>query len=115
MSRARNPTELALIEYFQTITPRTNQHSTEKIKEIESAINSSGEWTEQWEWRISTWLASKIKPELVSGRSLFRVTVECDLQQFTCLCSNIEKAFMFMSLYEHTIIYQFYSVGPPWA
>jgi len=82
---------------------------------IVQQVEEKGRWSEQEEWRISTWFDSEIVAGEASGRPWFTTTVSCDGQTLSCGCPSIERAYGFMRLYQKLIVDQFYSVGPPWA
>jgi len=108
-------TQAAFRSFFDLIDPTRSVDSAKEISEISEAVALAGEWNKEDEWRISTWMKAVIKPEMVTGKQWFRVTVDCDGQSFSCLCPTIQRAFAFYKLYAHITIYQFYAVGPPWA
>ncbi len=109
-------TQEALRAYFKLIDPRRNEDSAKELRDIGEALERHGEWSKDEEWRISTSMTASIRPEVApDGKTWFRVKVECDGQVLSCRCPSAERAFYFYSLYAHLIIYQFYSVGPPWA
>ncbi len=113
MSRPRTLTEQASLEFFRSMLPLSDE-STAELKQIRDALEDRGQWFEQSEWRISTWFESRIVQDVAEDRSWFKVSVECDHQTFSCRCPSVERAFMFLKFYQHLIVYQFYSVGPPW-
>ena len=115
MSMDKNPTEKAFIEFFSRIDPRTDKASAAQLETVRESIAKNGTWNEQEEWRISTWFETTINLEEVNGKRWFLVSVQRDRQALSCKCPTIERAFMFSKLYQHIIVYQFYSVGPPWA
>ena len=115
MNRPRNPTEQAFLELFDRNDPAKSKGSANELSAIREAISKTGEWHNWEEWRISTSFELAIRTEQVNGEPWFRVSVECDGQVLSCRCPTIERAFMYSLLYRHIIIYQFYSVGPPWA
>jgi len=115
MNRPRNLTEQAFLEFFDQNDPAKSKGSTTELSAIRKAIEEKGEWHEWEEWRISTNFELRIHTVDIGGESWFHVSVECDRQVFSCKCPTLERAFMFSLLYRHIIIYQFYSVGPPWA
>jgi hypothetical protein len=109
-------TQEAFRAYFDLIDPKRNKDSSKEIRQIKYALEQHSEWEKDDEWRISTWMKATIKREIVEGEKQWLwVTVECDDQVLSCRCPSIERAFAFYRLYSHIIIYQFYSVGPPWA
>ena len=102
--------------YFELIDPKNNDSSGVELQEIHAALAERGEWQKDEEWRISTHLFVSIKTDAITLENQhFRVAVECDGQILSCVCPTVERAFAFYKLYSHIIIYQFYSVGPPWA
>ena len=115
MNRPPNLTEQAFLAFFERNDPAREKATATELSTIRKAIDESGEWHDWEEWRISTSFELGIRPEEVNGETWFRVTVECDGQILSCRCPTLERAFMFSLLYRHIIIYQFYSVGPPWA
>ena len=115
MNRLRNSTERAFIEYFESITSARDPQSLVELEKICKSVAETSAWSEHEEWRISTYFDTKIERDEINGKPWFKVSVDCDMQEFSCRCPTIEKAYMYAKLYQHRIIYQFYSVGPPWA
>ncbi|MBV9243970.1 MAG: hypothetical protein JO366_04075 [Methylobacteriaceae bacterium] len=113
--RERNLTERALIDFDRSIDPGTDPYCRQELDTIKTALDSAGIWRETQEWRISTWFCSTIERKARDGADWYHVSVECDGQVLACWCPNPEKAFAFYKLYCHTIVYQFYSIGRPWA
>jgi hypothetical protein len=109
-------TKDAFRSFFELTDPTESSDSAKELQEIRAAFEQQGEWSRTDEWRISTRMTASIKREDAEGREgWLRVTVECDGQVLSCGCPTLERAFAFYRLYAHLIIYQFYSVGPPWA
>ena len=115
MNRSRNATEKVLSDYFESIAPAHDPQSAVELEKIRESVAETGTWSEHEEWRISTYFDNKIEREEINGRLWFKVSVACDMQEFSCQCPTLEKAYMYAKLYQHLIIYQYYSVGPPWA
>lgn len=108
-------TKGAILSLFKLIDPSRSKEAAKELVEIKEALATGGEWSKDEEWRISTWMTATIRPETrENGENWFRVTVECDGQLLSCGCPSIDRAFAFYRLYAHLIVYQFYSVGPPW-
>jgi len=127
-SRERNLTEQAMIAYLASIDPSRETSSTRELDKIATALKAEGVWRDSEEWRISTWFEvsiEKVAPTQAGagreigtqelGKERYKVTVACDGQSMSCTCPRIEKAFAFYKLYCHLMVYQFYSIGPPWA
>jgi hypothetical protein len=109
-------TGAALRSYFDLINPANDSEAATELEEVRQALDQSGQWSKEEEWRISTWMKCTIRPSMrAMGEHDYEVMVECDGQKLSCSCPSIERAFAFYRLYAHLIIYQFYSVGPPWA
>lgn len=108
-------TQATFCSFFELIDPKANVDSAKELEEIADAVARFGEWVKNDEWRISTWMQAAIKSESVEGKQWFSVTVDCDGQTLSCRCPTVQRAFAFYKLYAHIIIYEFYSVGPPWA
>src|ERR1700681_2371257 len=122
-SRERNLTEQAMIAYLASIDPSREASSARELGTITAALKAEGGWRDSEEWRISTWFEvsiEKVAPAQAGdgqelGKESYNVTVACDGQSMSCTCPSIEKAFAFYKLYCHLMVYQFYSIGPPWA
>jgi len=108
-------TKATIRSFFDMIDPNVNKESATEIAEIANAITNCGEWVKEDEWRISTWMKTVIKSEMLEGKQWFFVFVDCDGQILSCRCPTVERAFAFYKLYAHIIVYQFYGMGPPWA
>jgi hypothetical protein len=103
------------IEYVESVRPDQNEHTAAELTVVRSSIDKNGCWEEWEEWRISTSFNSRIEREDIEGKTWFKVSVECDGQQFTCRSPSLEKAYLVSKFYRRVIVDQFYSVGPPWA
>lgn len=109
-------TQEAFRSFFELIDPKHNKDSRKELKEIIDVLARDGKWVKDEEWRISTYMKASIEPDQKqTEQKWWRVTVECDGQILSCPCPSVERAFAFYKLYAHIIIYQYYSVGPPWA
>lgn len=115
MHRSQSPLQVPLFEYVKSIQPDRDQETAREIERVRKAIVESGCWQEFDEWRISTSFDSSIEEIEIDGKTLFRVRVECDGQEFICRCPSVDKAVLLSKFYRRLIIDQFYSVGPPWA
>ena len=115
MADKKNKLQQAFLEYVESIRPDNDKHIAAEIEKVRAAIEANGYWEEYDEWRISTYFTTRIEPQEIQGKKWFKVSVECDLQELTCRCPTIEKAYLFSKYYRHIIVNQFYSVGPPWA
>ena len=109
-----NRTEQAIQEFFRSMPPLSGKGDVARLDRIRDALMQGDTWSKQSEWRISTWFDSRIVRAQANGRTWFKVSVECDGQTVSCRCPTVERAFRFLELYEHLIVYQFYSVGAPW-
>jgi hypothetical protein len=103
------------IEYVESIRPDQNERTATELAIVRAAMDKDGHWEEWEEWRISTSFNSRIEREDITGKTWFKVSVECDGQQFMCRCPSLEKAYLVSKFYRRVIVDQFYSVGPPWA
>jgi hypothetical protein len=108
-------TETVLRAWLESVDPARHAWAADALRRVRDAIERDGCWTEQDEWRISTWFESRIAVVEVEGRSWCAASVECDGQRLSCRCPSVERAFLYVQLYQHLIRSQFYSVGPPWA
>ena len=115
MDNNQNLFEGAFFEYFKSINPSENHDVAKEIEDVNKSISRNGMWSYNEEWRISTYMEVEIKTAEIDSKMWFSVSVECDKQEFSCLCPSVEKAYLFSKLYRHIIVYQFYSIGPPWA
>jgi hypothetical protein len=115
MKRPLGATEGALRAWFESVDPTRHGWAADELQRTREAIERDGAWTEQDEWRISTMFDSRITVVEVEGRAWFAASVECDGQRLSCRCPSVERAFLFVKLYQHLIRSQFYSIGPPWA
>jgi hypothetical protein len=115
MTRPLNLIQQGFAEYVDSIQPDHNEHTAAELVRVRSAIDQHSFWEDQDEWRISTWFHSRIAREDINGKISFKVSVECDGQQFSCLCPSVDKAYLHSKFYRHLIVSQFYSVGPPWS
>lgn len=115
MADGKNKLQHSFIEYVESIRPDNDNHSAIEIEKVRASIEAEGYWQEYEEWRISTFFTSRIEPMEIQEKKWFRVSVECDMQEFMCKCPTIEKAYLFSKYHRHLIVNQFYSVGPPWA
>lgn len=104
-----------IVESVAAWDPLHEPASRKMLAEIQTALASSGRWTEQDEWRISTYFNSIITRPVEGEGHPYEVSVECDGQMLACKCPTLEGAYAFMRLYQAFIVDQFYSVGPPWA
>lgn len=86
-----------------------------ELQLVEESVAETGIWESREEWRVMTWIDIKISQETLNGKPRFMVSVRCDNQAFCCQCPSLLKAFVYSKLYCHLIVYQFYSIGPPWA
>jgi hypothetical protein len=113
----RNPSliQKGFIEYVESVRPDQNERTATELTGVRSAMDKNGHWEEWEEWRISTSFKSRIEREDIEGKTLFKVSVECDGQHFACRCPNLDKAYLISKFYRRVIVDQFYSVGPPWA
>ena len=109
------PLQQGIVEAVAEWDPAHEAASREQLDAIRSAIRDSGRWTEQEEWRISTWFNSSIACSVRDGGEIYQVSVDCDGQTLSCACPTLEGAYAFMRLYQAIIVDQFYSIGPPWA
>jgi hypothetical protein len=114
MNDSRNLTEQALIQFRQSMLPHFVEGGSVELDRIRDALTEGDTWSVQDEWRIFTWFDSRIVRNEIDGKAGFRVSVECDGQTFSCRCPSVERAFLFLKLYQHLIIHQYYSAGPPW-
>ena len=105
----------AIVSCVAAYDPKYEPWSKKTLALIREAVDQKGIWTEQDEWRISTWFETKIAKIVRNGTDRYQVAVECDRQTLSCECPSVEKALAFMWLYKRFVIDQFYSVGPPWA
>ena len=115
MTTPKSPLQQAFLDYVASIQPGKDKSTATELEKVRLAIERDGKWREQEEWRISTYFDTAIEPETVAERRRFRVSVECDGQEFKALCPILEKAFLVSKFYRRIIVEQFYSVGPPWA
>lgn len=82
-------TQATLRSFFELIDPKVSVDSANELIEITEAVTRAGEWIKDDEWRISTWMKTVIKTEIIDGMRWFRVTVECDGQSLSCQCRTI--------------------------
>lgn len=115
MANPKNKLQEAFVEYVESIRPDKDRQTSAEIAKVQAALDKKGFWEEYDEWRISTYFNSRIEPQEIQGKKWFKVSVECDTQEFTCACPSVERAYLFSKYYRHIIVNQFYSVGPPWA
>ena len=104
-----------MIAAVATVDPKYSPYARQKLDEIIANTGSRGYWEGSFEWRAMTTIFCRIDKTGDIFSPKYEITVECDKQQFSCVCPTPEKAFAFMELYQHLIIEQFYSIGPPWA
>lgn len=95
--------------------PEAEKTSKSAFDAVVNAVETSGKWQLDEEWRISTWFRSSIVESTLDGRKWFTASVTCDGQTLSCGCPSIERAYGFVRLYQKLIIDQFYSIGPPWS
>jgi hypothetical protein len=112
---ALSPFQEGIVSAMAGPDPRYEDSARSKLDEIKTAVDRSGRWSVQEEWRISTWFESGITRTQHSGGDWYEVSVTCDGQELKCSCPSIEGAYAYMCLYQKFIVEQFYSVGPPWA
>ena len=115
MPRELNSLQRAFVEYVGSIQPNRDTSVAAELDRVRTAVASEGFWQEHDEWRISTYFDTRIDKEELNSKPWFKVRVECDMQEFSCRCPSLEKAFLLSKFYRHLIVNQFYSVGPPWA
>lgn len=115
MSHSQSALQAAFVEYVQSIQPERDRDTAKEIERVKEAIAKSGRWQDYEEWRISTSFDSSIERIEIGGKTWFRVSVECDAQEFICRCPTEEKAVLLAKFYRRLIVAQFFSVGPPWA
>lgn len=113
--RDRNLTEQAMIDFVQRYDADRHPDAAKEMEKIAATLRSTGKWTEVEEWRVMTQMGATIERTVETGAYKYRVEVSCDGQTMSCRCPNLQKAYRFYALYRHLIIYQFYSIGPPWA
>jgi len=110
-----SPLQEAIVIAVASWEPRGEPASAKTLARVKDDIARDGRWSEQEEWRISTWFDSEIITKDVGGHAWFKTTVTCDGQTLSCESPSVERAYGFMRLYQQLIIDQFYSIGPPWA
>jgi hypothetical protein len=115
MSRSLNPLQQAMVDYVSSIRPDNDGNTARELLNVQKSIDENGTWQEYDEWRISTGFDTRIDRVEIGGKDWFSVRVECDMQEFSCKCPTLEKAYMHSKFYRRLIVDQFYSVGPPWA
>ena len=103
-----------MVSAIAAYDPSYEPSAENDLHRIKSGIATEGR-SETEEWRISTWFDSEIRKTTRNGTDWFEVTVSCDGQALSCGSPMLERAYAFMRLYQQIIVYQFYSVGPPWA
>jgi|SRR6185437_5491112 hypothetical protein len=111
----QNYTQKAMLACFAGVDPKYDIACRNELKAITDAINQAGKWEKVEEWRISTSFKSQIEKTQRSGNDWYLATVSCDGQVLSCGCPTVERAFAFVQWYQHMIVYQFLSVGPPWG
>jgi hypothetical protein len=100
-------------QYFAKVM--AERFSDERLSAIRAAIEANGYWEENEEWRICTYIASRIEPIEQDGQPWYRVSVKNGVD-FECLCPTIKRAVEFLGLFESTSMGMFYSVGwSSWA
>lgn len=115
MRDSQNLLQKAFAELVRSIQPGHDKYTFQEIERARNAIAESGRWQEFDEWRISTCFDSAIERLEHNGKTLFKVRVACDGQEFICICPTLDKAVLLSKFYRRIIMDQFYSVGPPWA
>ncbi|HEX4198485.1 MAG TPA: hypothetical protein VHZ26_13695 [Caulobacteraceae bacterium] len=104
-----------IVEAIAAWDPKHEPASRKELDLIKSAVEETGQWKGQEEWRIMTWFDSSIVRSARDNKIVYEVAVECDGQRLACNCPTVEGAYAFMRLYQAMIVDQFYTIGPPWA
>lgn len=86
--------------------------TTSEIQDVEKQIAAKGFWEQNTEWRISTVMTSKIKPQDKDGEKWFITTVKCE-QEVMIPAKTIERAIIFRKVYEDIQMELWHELG--WA
>jgi hypothetical protein len=112
---ALTPLQEGIVASIAAWDPQHVRASRQALAEIKETVQAEGKWSNQEEWRISTWSECEIVRMQRDGADWYQVCVACDGQKLACGCPTLEQAYAFMRLYQELIVDQFYSIGPPWA
>lgn len=86
--------------------------SAGEIQEVEKQIAANGFWEQITEWRISTFMTSRIEPQDKDGKKYFITTVKCE-QEVMIPAKTVERAINFRKVYEDIQMELWHQLG--WA
>ena len=73
--------------------------SKEEIETVTKAINENGYWESSTEFRMSTYMTTRIEKQIKNGKPWFITTVNCE-QEIMIPAKTIERAIVFKNIYE---------------
>jgi hypothetical protein len=97
VKKVYEPTPTEYMPYLKKISEYSA--TDDEISQVETAINKNGFWEEDFEWRISTVMTSKIEPKIENDKKWFITTVKCE-QEVMIPAASIERAIIFKKLYQ---------------
>ena len=99
-------------EYFSSLAQRVDP---KLVAAVSAQIGERGFWERTEEWRISTYITSRIEPCDFKGKKWYRVTVN-NGTDVSCLCPTISRAVHYLTVIEGLTVDLFYTQGwPSWA
>ena len=99
-------------EYFHAL----EGHADRNLVPIVAAdISRQGFWERVEEWRISSYITSRIEPFEHQGKKWYRLTVKNGTDA-TCICPTIARAVHYLAIFERLSKDLFWTQGwPSWA
>lgn len=84
----------------------------EEIDLVTNEINKNGYWESSVEFRMSTYMTTKIEKQIINEKAWFITTVKCE-QEVMIPAKTVERAILYKKIYEDFQFDLIYKIG--WA